>query len=578
MRRVRKFEISARGDKWNGQELQKAKLIGSTKRRDSDLDFVLRHVELERSVQAIPDGQNRRPVRVRFGSHDRMMHAVHPRRDDALNEHAFKIDRQSEVGVVKENCRDHQLLPEVQRPGRDSDEKDLAGTPADRHDELADVKPHGGRGVHVEVRVVDDVETPQQRNTVREDVPEIERVIEKHDRQQGLGPLRHVESLQQANPVTNGHCSQSIGDRPLQKTQCYPAHRSHDSVTQIASECRLDRTTQRPPSLEPDERAHGNCRKTRTKNRTRKFEHYLDNDPLPPIARSALECGVNHRFGFPGALIVAVCAAPPSKAAIHAALQSASRNGQTGPLPIRIYSRAPMTTPHTEPRRILVVDDDPKTAASIRLYLEREGYETVVAHGGRRALELARSESPDLLVLDLMLPEVDGYEICRALRTESSVPIVMLTARATEEDKLRGLDLGADDYIAKPFSPRELVARVRAVLRRASASGAIPDAGATLSYGDLRVDTRAHTVSSDGRPIHLTPAEFKLLELFVRSPGRAFTRRELADRALGWDFDGFDRTVDAHVKNLRKKLGDGGARIETVYGVGYRLGGDPDAR
>lgn len=237
-----------------------------------------------------------------------------------------------------------------------------------------------------------------------------------------------------------------------------------------------------------------------------------------------------------------------------------------------------MSTPHTEPRRILVVDDDPKTAASIRLYLEREGYETVVAHGGRRALELARAESPDLLVLDLMLPEVDGYEICRALRAESPVPIVMLTARTTEEDKLRGLDLGADDYIAKPFSPRELVARVRAVLRRASSSSATADAGATLSCGDLRVDTRAHTVTSDGCPIHLTPAEFKLLEVFVRAPGRAFTRRELADRALGWDFDGFDRTVDAHVKNLRKKLGDGTPRIETVYGVGYRLGGDPDAR
>lgn len=158
------------------------------------------------------------------------------------------------------------------------------------------------------------------------------------------------------------------------------------------------------------------------------------------------------------------------------------------------------------------------------------------------------------------------------------MPIVMLTARTTEEDKLRGLDLGADDYIEKPFSPRELVARVRAVLRRASVSNATPDTASTLTCGDLRVDARAHTVSSHGCPIHLTPAEFKLLEVFVRSPGRAFTRRELAERALGWDFDGFDRTVDAHVKNLRKKLGDGAPRIETVYGVGYRLGGDPDAR
>jgi DNA-binding response OmpR family regulator len=236
-----------------------------------------------------------------------------------------------------------------------------------------------------------------------------------------------------------------------------------------------------------------------------------------------------------------------------------------------------MTLPSAEPKKILVVEDDPKTATSIRLYLEREGFETLVAHGGRRALELARSESPDLLVLDLMLPEVDGYEVCRALRSESSVPIVMLTARTTEEDTLRGLDLGADDYIAKPFSPRELVARVRAVLRRAHTASANV-ANAALAAGDLRVDLHAHTATSSGRPLQLTPAEFRLLEAFVRSPGRAFTRRELAERALGWDFDGFDRTVDAHVKNLRKKLGPGALRIRTVYGVGYKLGGDDDAR
>jgi DNA-binding response OmpR family regulator len=234
-----------------------------------------------------------------------------------------------------------------------------------------------------------------------------------------------------------------------------------------------------------------------------------------------------------------------------------------------------MTLPPPETKKILVVEDDPKTAASIRLYLEREGFETLVAHGGRRALELARSEAPDLLVLDLMLPEVNGYEVCRTLRSESAVPIVMLTARTTEEDTLRGLDLGADDYIAKPFSPRELVARVRAVLRRAPAGATAPT---VLEYGDLHVDPHAHTATAAGRPLQLTPAEFRLLEAFIRSPGRAFTRRELAERALGWDFDGFDRTVDAHVKNLRKKLGPGALRIRTVYGVGYKLGGDDDAR
>jgi DNA-binding response OmpR family regulator len=177
-----------------------------------------------------------------------------------------------------------------------------------------------------------------------------------------------------------------------------------------------------------------------------------------------------------------------------------------------------------------------------------------------------------------MLPEIDGYEVCRALRSESAVPIVMLTARTTEEDTLRGLDLGADDYIAKPFSPRELVARVRAVLRRAPGRANAPSAPAGLDYDGLHVDPHAHTATVAGKALHLTPAEFRLLEAFVRSPGRAFTRRELAERALGWDFDGFDRTVDAHVKNLRKKLGPGALRIRTVYGVGYKLGGDDDAR
>jgi two-component system alkaline phosphatase synthesis response regulator PhoP len=219
---------------------------------------------------------------------------------------------------------------------------------------------------------------------------------------------------------------------------------------------------------------------------------------------------------------------------------------------------------------VLVVDDDAKTVAAISLYLERAGFETIAAYDGRRALEAARIESPDLVVLDLMLPLVDGREVCRRLRAESAVPIVMLTARATEEDVLAGLDLGADDYVAKPFSPRELVARVRAVLRRAPPATE-PEPPPLLTAGDVAIDPRARAVSVAGRDVHLTPAEFKLLEALVRAPGRAFTRAELAERAFGWDYEGLDRTVDAHVKNLRKKLGTSGSRIATVYGVGYKL-------
>ena len=220
---------------------------------------------------------------------------------------------------------------------------------------------------------------------------------------------------------------------------------------------------------------------------------------------------------------------------------------------------------------MLVVDDDAKTVAAISLYLERAGFETIAAYDGRRALEAARLEAPDLVVLDLMLPLVDGREVCRRLRAESAVPIVMLTARATEEDVLAGLDLGADDYVAKPFSPRELVARVRAVLRRAPPAAAEPDPPPLLTAGDVAIDPRARAVSVAGCDVRLTPAEFKLLEALVRAPGRAFTRAELAERAFGWDYEGLDRTVDAHVKNLRKKLGPDGARIATVYGVGYKL-------
>ena len=223
-------------------------------------------------------------------------------------------------------------------------------------------------------------------------------------------------------------------------------------------------------------------------------------------------------------------------------------------------------------RKILVVDDDKKTVDLIRMYLEKDGYRVWTAYDGRQALEQARQRRPDLIVLDLMLPEVDGLDICRILRAESRVPVIMLTARSTEDDKLLGLDLGADDYMAKPFSPRELLARVRAVLRRV---GQEQEKGPPeLRFGDLTVDLLRHVVKIKGEAVTLTPTEFKLLEILVREPGRAFSRLDLVDRVLGFDYEGLERTIDTHVLNLRKKIEPDPAQplyVQTVYGVGYKL-------
>ena len=222
--------------------------------------------------------------------------------------------------------------------------------------------------------------------------------------------------------------------------------------------------------------------------------------------------------------------------------------------------------------RILVVDDHAKTVDSVRLYLEHAGFEVLAASDGERALALARATPPpDLVVLDVMLPGLSGLEVCRRLREESALPIILLTARSTEEDRLEGLDLGADDYVVKPFSPRELAARVRAVLRRA---GPAPEGGAPLRVGEIVVDPVRHQVTVRETAVALTPREFRLLEVLARAPGRAFTRAELVERAFGDDSEALERTIDAHVVNLRRKLEHDPARpswIETVYGVGYRL-------
>jgi len=247
--------------------------------------------------------------------------------------------------------------------------------------------------------------------------------------------------------------------------------------------------------------------------------------------------------------------------------------------------------------KILVVDDDRKIVELIRLYLEKGGYCVLVAYSGLEALELARQKRPDLILLDLMLPEMDGLDVCRILQTESEVPIIMLTARTTDEDKLAGLDLGADDYITKPFNPREVVVRVRAVLRRA---GKEPSQGpAEMRFANLVIDRRCHEVRVQDtgvrdvggcsgdligpirvpliRAVSLTPTEFRLLEVLAGEPGRAFTRLELLDRVFGYDFEGFERTVDVHVRNLRKKIEPNPLQplyVQTVYGVGYKFGGD----
>ena len=229
-------------------------------------------------------------------------------------------------------------------------------------------------------------------------------------------------------------------------------------------------------------------------------------------------------------------------------------------------------------KTVLVVDDDPNVLELARLYLERDGYQVLSAADGVSGLSLAREEQPSLVVLDLMLPRLSGLDICRALRQESAVPIIMLTARVEEEDRLAGLDLGADDYVTKPFSPRELAARVRAVLRR-SARDYSDDGPITLSFDPLEMDLRFRRATLNGSDLPLTPTEFRLLALLVRQPGRTFTRDEIIDRVLGDDFDGFDRTVDAHVSSLRRKLGaapgGSGKLIETVYGSGYRLNHSP---
>jgi DNA-binding response OmpR family regulator len=223
-------------------------------------------------------------------------------------------------------------------------------------------------------------------------------------------------------------------------------------------------------------------------------------------------------------------------------------------------------------KKVLVVDDDAKTVELVKLYLDRDGYQVLTAYDGVEALRLAREGYPDLVVLDLMLPDIDGLEICRTLRRESDVPIIMLTARTTDRDKLAGLDLGADDYVTKPFSPKELAARVRAVLRRLPGERGPEE----IKTGKLSMNLATHEAWFAGRPLNLTTVEFKLLGILAKEPGRVHSRTSLIEEALGYDFEGFDRTIDVHILNLRKKVEPDPSRpryIKTVYGIGYKFVG-----
>ncbi|MBO0790210.1 MAG: response regulator transcription factor [Ktedonobacteraceae bacterium] len=228
--------------------------------------------------------------------------------------------------------------------------------------------------------------------------------------------------------------------------------------------------------------------------------------------------------------------------------------------------------------KILVVDDDQKTVDLIRLSLENDQFEALVAYEGLEALAVTRSETPDLIILDWLLPHISGLDLCRIIRSESTIPVIMLTAKTTENDKLLGLTLGADDYLTKPFSLRELVARVRIVLRRTYQSEERPT---TLQIRDLEMNLQAHEVRLCGKLVHLTPKEFKLLETFVSSPGRTFRRQELIERVCGLDYDGFDRTIDFHLRNLRKKIEVDPwqpSYLQTVHGIGYKLRRMDDAK
>mgnify|MGYP003604942898 CR=1 FL=1 len=226
---------------------------------------------------------------------------------------------------------------------------------------------------------------------------------------------------------------------------------------------------------------------------------------------------------------------------------------------------------------VLLVDDDPKIAKLLQSYFEKEDFAVFTALDGIAALQLFRDKKPDILVLDLMLPGMNGLDVCRQIRRENETPILMLTARDEETDRLIGLELGADDYVSKPFSPREVVARAKAILRRSRKTA---DRKEPFKMGKFTVDTAGYTVAAAGNPLDLTPTEYKIFELLATHAGQVFTRLQMVEQVQGIAFEGYERTIDAHVKNLRRKIGDNPKDpriIQTVYGVGYKFAGDANA-
>jgi two-component system, OmpR family, alkaline phosphatase synthesis response regulator PhoP len=228
-------------------------------------------------------------------------------------------------------------------------------------------------------------------------------------------------------------------------------------------------------------------------------------------------------------------------------------------------------------KKIFVVDDEPQIIKVLKAYLEKAGYQVVTAADGKLALSIFQREKPDFLILDLNLPGMDGLEVCKAIRKTSNVPILMLTARVEETDRLIGLELGADDYVIKPFSPREVVLRVKTIFRRTTAEPVLTD---LIQVGNLTIDQTQHTVHLAGRTIDLTPTEFDILTTLAKQPRRVFSRMQIMEQAQGETFEGYERTIDAHIKNIRIKLEPNPKKpvyIQTVFGLGYKFEANEDA-
>jgi len=229
----------------------------------------------------------------------------------------------------------------------------------------------------------------------------------------------------------------------------------------------------------------------------------------------------------------------------------------------------------TQDKKILVADDEPKIVDIVSLYLKKDGFSVKTAYNGKDALKIFREWKPSLIILDLMMPEMTGEQVCEAIRKESNIPIIMLTAKSDENERIKGLSIGADDYLVKPFSPRELVVRVRTVLRRFQPNEVMADI-LTFNEGELEIDATRHEVKLHGKIVELTPNEFKLLLVLAKNPHRTFNRTELLEKVQGYNFEGYDRTIDAHIKNLRKKIETDQKNpkyVKTVYGMGYKFEG-----